>query len=368
MPGSLTIPRHARLSRPAALAAIAVAALAAPAARADNVIADRRDDLGAAAFADDPDGVLSFAIDNDYFGLGAADRWYTSGFEASYLFPSDATPFLSSGGADWLLGPGPRRLELRIGQNLFTPEEKGPSTPIADDRPYGAFLFLGADIVSLKPNRSFAGAHALAEDRIGLRLGAVGGDAALGEATQELVHSITDGADAEGWDNGLENEPGFLLIAQRDYHIYGDGPAGLELALRPHADFAIGTIEVQAGVGFELRIGDDLEYDFSRRENRAGIDGGGFFTAPDDYAWSTFIGVNSRAVAHSVYLDGNVLRDGPNDAIDIERSLFVHDATFGFSFTRKWFRTSASYTLRTKEFEEQDEAQGFGSITFSYRF
>ena len=323
------------------------------------------------AFAEDRDGVLSLINENDRIGDGQ-DRWRTSGVAATYLFPSDATPWLSNGSADSLFGKAPRRFELSIGQIVATPEALSSEAPVVNDRPYGAFLYVGAGATSLNADGGLLGFRALTEDHIGVQLGVVGGDAALGEFAQDLAHDVLDGADANGWGNGLENEPGVNLTARRVYHVYRDlGLGDLQVEWRPSLEATLGTVSTYAAVGTELRFGDDLAFDLTRTDNRAGVSGGGFFGGPSDWdglSWALFIGAQGRAIGHDVFLDGNVFADGPDDAIDIDKNNFTLDLNAGVSVAVENFRLGYVYTWRSEEFAEQDEAQAWGRATISAKF
>ncbi|MBX2854886.1 MAG: lipid A deacylase LpxR family protein [Rhodobacteraceae bacterium] len=323
------------------------------------------------AFAEDRDGVLSLINENDELG-DAKDRWRTSGIGASYLFPSDMTPWLNDGLANSLFGDAPRRFELSGGQIIATPEALSSELPVADDRAYGAFLYVGAAATSLDADGGLLGFRALTEDHFGVQAGIVGGDAALGEFVQDLTHRVLDGADPNGWGNGLENEFGVNLTARRVYHVYGDlGFGDLQVEWRPSLEASLGTVSTYAAIGTELRIGDDLVFDLTRADNRAGVSGGGYFGGPSDWdglSWALFVGAQGRAVGYDVFLDGNVFANGPDDDVEINKNDFTLDLNAGFSVAVENFRLGYVYTWRSEEFDEQDEAQAFGRVTVSVKF
>lgn len=325
------------------------------------------DDLAAAGFADDPRATFTIAADNDLFGGTGDDRQYTSGVFGKVLLPRAATPFLDRPFWDGIFGPSARRLELQIGQQIFTPDDLSASGPIPDDRPYGAFLFVSAEIASMAPNQAILGFEALVEDRGGVQIGAVGGDAALGEQAQDAARTVFGGGRPNGYDNGLDSEPGFNIVASRAYRVFGRlGP--LDTEVKPFVDLSAGTVLNQASLGLTLRVGDDVHYDLNRLDYRTGTSSGGWFGPEDGFAWSLSLGAQGRAVARSVFLDGNVFADGPDDAIDVDRNLFVMDAHWGVSVATDRFRASYQMVFRSKEFEEQDERTVFGTIALSAKF
>lgn len=326
----------------------------------------KKDDFVARAFGIDQGPVVNGGFANDAFGDGQ-DRYYTSGLNLRVLLDADTTPFLETPTADAVFGRAPRRLQLQVGQTVFTPEALSEPDPIEDDRPYGAFLYVGADIVTLKPNRSVFGFETLVEDTVGVQLGVVGQDASLGEWVQTEGHKFFDGAGTRGWENGLNDEPGFNLIANRAYHFFGAvGP--LDTEIRPSAEVSLGTVQTQATLGAEFRIGDDLHYDLSRADNRTGVPGGGFFGAPDGSSWALFVGAHGRAVAHDVFLDGNVFVDGPPDEIDVERRPFVADLSAGASVVLGSVRFGYTHVWSTETFVEQREMQEYGMLILGVNF
>ncbi len=355
---------------PAALAQVS----AAPAPEAATPDAPRNydgarseDDFAARGFGIDPRAVATLAFDNDLIGGTGDDRQYTSGAFLKILLPADATPWLETALADQFLGRAPRRLELSLGQQIFTPDDTDARDPIPDDRPYGAFLFVAAETATLKPNRAFLMFEALVEDRVGLQVGVVGGDAALGEQAQDFARSIGGGGKPNGYDNGLEDEPGFNIVASRGYRIYGDA-FGLDTEIKPFADLSAGTVLTQAALGVTFRIGDDLHYDLNRMDYRSGTASGGWFGPVDGGAWALSVGAQGRAVAHNVFLDGNVFADGPDDAIDVDKETFVYDAHWGLSYSTRRFRAAYQMVWRSEEFEEQDESHVFGTLSLGVKF
>lgn len=345
---------------------VAVAALSVATGRATADEADLRDDGAAQAFLDDPRYVITGVIENDRLGDGN-DRFYTSGLSLQALLPADHTPFLQGDTAGLIFGDGARRLELSVNQILFTPEQLGPSEPVVDERPYGGFFYLGADVTTLRPNRSLYGFEALIEDRAELQIGAVGGDASLGEGLQDAWHDVFGGASPDGYDNGLENEPGVNLILGRAYRVYGDlGP--LETEIRPSGELSLGTVLTQASLGLEARFGEDLEYDLSRLDHRTGVGHGGYFGPQDGLAWSVAVGAQARAVPHNVFLDGNVFANGPADEIDIDTERFIFDAHLGAAIATGRVRVSYALVYRSKEYAEQEEPQLFGTLGLGVKF
>jgi len=80
-------------------------------------------------------------------------------------------------------------------------------------------------------------------------------------------------------------------------------------------------------------------------------------------SWSLFAGIEARAMARNLFLDGNTFRDSPS----VNGKPLVLDVSVGGAVTLG--RLQLSYTLnwRSREFSGQDKASGFGAISLGYR-
>jgi hypothetical protein len=93
--------------------------------------------------------------------------------------------------------------------------------------------------------------------------------------------------------------------------------------------------------------------------------GDGYFDVPDRrFAWSLFFGLEGRAVARNIFLDGNSFADSRS----VDKNYFVGDANAGISLT--YGRVQISYTLnwRSEEFRGQGGGELFGALSAGYRF
>ena len=96
------------------------------------------------------------------------------------------------------------------------------------------------------------------------------------------------------------------------------------------------------------------------------MSGTGYFDVPDQkWNWYLFAGVDGRAIARNIFLDGNTFGD---DNSTVDKKYFVGDAVAGVAFTLYDYRLSYTANYRTKEFDTQDDDTVFGSITLTTRF
>jgi hypothetical protein len=77
-----------------------------------------------------------------------------------------------------------------------------------------------------------------------------------------------------------------------------------------------------------------------------------------------FAGIEGRAMARNIFLDGNTFTDSPS----VDKKTLVYDANVGVSLT--YGKTQISYTLnwRSREFFAQDKSSLFGAISIGYKF
>jgi hypothetical protein len=113
-----------------------------------------------------------------------------------------------------------------------------------------------------------------------------------------------------------------------------------------------------------FRIGDELDADWGPVRIRPALAGSGFFQPRQDFGWYVFAGVEGRAVARDIFLDGNTWRDSPS----VDKRLFVADAQAGAAVMWRGIRFAYTHVLRSEEFYGQKGVQSFGSFSASFRF
>ena len=315
---------------------------------------------------------LNLYLENDLFG--ETDLHYTNGIRVSCISP-DLTSYLK----DERLPPWvsevnerlhffhrlkdkddpriKRNLVISLGQLMFTPSDKEEREIIQDDRPYAGYLYLGfayhiRDDIQL--------------DTLEFNIGMVG-PASLAEHSQDFVHDLRSIDKFNGWDNQLENELGLQFVYEHKHRF--------KLTDQwPHQDFithggiSLGNVATYLNFGGEYRIGWQLPEDFGTAAVRTGGDN----SAPGDGdirhcgQWICglhgFISFDGRAVARDIFLDGNTFEGSHS----VDRKPVVADVAIGFSFLVGGWKISYAKVFRSKEFEEQENAHEYGSLSFSY--
>lgn len=309
----------------------------------------------------DKDNVITLVVENDMFGGNGTDSNYSSGFRLSYLDVSTEFPSFAKNLADEMPGfdiNDTSSLFYSIGQNLYTPHDITQSQQDPDDRPWAAFLYGSMGMFTVTDNHT---------DEIELTLGVVG-PAALGEDTQKYVHRhISNSPEPKGWDNQLKNEPGVILAWQRGWPTaFSQDFAGMFFSAAPYTGVTLGNIYTYADVGINFRLGPDSErWQDTPVRVRPAMPGTGFFEIPEDkWSWYLFGGVEGRAVARNIFLDGNTFTDSHS----VDKEYFVADVNSGIAVTYGQMRISYTNIFRTKEFKTQDDPELFGAISVGYRF
>jgi len=203
---------------------------------------------------EDDKGIFNVVFENDIFA--GSDSDYTNGVRFSWLSSEDQMPDWAQAVGNVLpvANEGHQRFSIAAGQNIFAPEDLSRRDLIVGSQPYAGWLYGSVGMVSDTGETL---------DNLVLTLGVVG-PLSLAEETQKFVHRIVDSPHPEGWDNQLENEPGFILTYERKWRsLYEASPFGLGVDVTPHVGVNLGNINTDASVGATLRVGYDLPADYS---------------------------------------------------------------------------------------------------------
>lgn len=303
-----------------------------------------------------PDGTFSFVLENDLFY--DADRHYTNGVRFAWV-PDQSKPvpewaWRTAALMPWYPEVGNIRYGYAFGQSLFTPRDITVANPAEGERPYAAWLYgsigLGIETGSVV-------------DQFGLTVGVVG-PAALGEQTQKFVHKNIGSDRPEGWDTQLKNELGVIASWQRSWRDVGRTRLlGHDLDFGTHAGLTLGNVLTYASSGFMVRFGPSLPDDYGPPRIQPGVPGSSDFAPARDFRWYVFAGVEGRAVARNLFLDGNTFRDSRS----VDKRHLVGDVQFGVVLDWDDVRVSYTHVIRSREFHGQDKSDVFGALTVLLR-
>lgn len=305
----------------------------------------------------DDSGTFTFVWENDYFAN--TDRNYTNGVRFSYISGFKQPRGVSRWVADNILGARPDagiRRGFALGHSIFTPQDIDATDPLPGQHPYAGWLYGEYSVIVEQENII---------DQFAVQAGVVG-PAAQGEFVQNNWHGLIGGDPVNGWDNQIGNEPGFVFSYERKLRAMLELRDGtLNADITPNYGASFGNVRTHARVGVMLRFGADLRNDYGPPRVRPSLAGGGYFSPRDRFSWYVFAGAEGRAVAHNIFLDGSLFRDGdPN----VDSNIFVGDFQAGVVFQVRRMQIAYTNVFRTKEFTTQEGAQQFGAVSISVKF
>lgn len=302
-------------------------------------------------------GTLSFVLENDMFQ--GSDGHYTNGVRVVWVPGPDASTqewaIKLARLVPWFPEQGEVRHGYAFGQSMFVPSDITIADPPPGERPYAGWLY-GTVGLGVESGKQL--------DQFGITLGVVG-PASLAEQSQKFVHKVVGSDKPQGWDTQLRNEPGVILTYQRSWREFATTTfLGNQLDFTPHAGAALGNVFTYANAGVTLRYGKRLPSDYGPPRIQPGLPGSTTFAPVSDFGWYLFAGVEGRAIAHNIFLDGNTFRDSRS----VDKKPLVGDLQFGLVLDWSDIRFSYTHILRTREFRTQEEFDGFGALSVSIKF
>ncbi len=297
-------------------------------------------------------GEVTLTLDNDFF-VGF-DRHYTNGIQVAVLAETASLP-----GA--LRGLHPfesdvdRQYTFAVGQRIYTPADKSLATPDPQDRPYAGWLYA---LLEFRRHRDGALDHFMAS------IGMVG-PASGAQQTQDAVHHLLGQDTPQGWHAQLHNEPALLAAYERAWP--GAVAVSFDSArfdFTPRVGITAGNVLTYANVGAVARLGRALPDDFPATHISLGPPRDGYRAKADASGWYAWAGVDARAVARNIFLDGNSFRSSAS----VERKNFVWDVQLGVAATWGRQRLGFSVVRRSEEFATQTRSDKFGQLTYSFAY
>ena len=290
--------------------------------------------------------IISLRLEND--AVARADRHYTQGSFLSYLSRDDGIPrwtgVLAGNLPTFGYTVGATKAGFGLGQEIYTPENLGSSELQVDDRPYAGWLF---GRLTLQRRGPLSRRWSVLET-FDLDLGVVGPES-LAEQTQKEWH----GVDPRGWDNQLETEPGFALRYQRRFQFKpSESSDGWGVRLIPHVGGSAGNIATYLNAGGVIRFGYNVPDEFSTR--------------PGALKWGAYLlgGLDGRFVLHNIFLDGNTWRESHS----VTKRPLVGEGRVGLGLVFQRVDLSFAHVFRSREFNDQNRSDSFGSVILAVKF
>ncbi|MGE4295241.1 MAG: lipid A deacylase LpxR family protein [Campylobacterales bacterium] len=303
-------------------------------------------------------GSMTVVFENDVFY--GNDRHYTNGLMVAWVPDQPRTP----GWIEKLANTIPWNREryticygFAIGQNMYTPSDITLSDPPLNDRPYGGWTYMTTGIAIERGNHL---------GQLTLSAGWVG-PSSKADRTQIELHQLIDSEKPKGWEHQIGDEPGLILAYQHTWRQFASGlHGGNELDLMPHAGFALGNVYTYANAGMTIRYGSGLQKDYGPLRIQPAPPGSGAIGAGSKkrVRWYLFAGMDIRAVARNIFLDGNTFKSSRS----VEKEPIVADWQSGVSIAYKKVRFSYVHVYRSKEFAGADDWDDFGAVSLFWFF
>lgn len=109
---------------------------------------------------------------------------------------------------------------------------------------------------------------------------------------------------------------------------------------------AIGNVFTYGNAGITLRYGKRLPNDFGPPRIQPGLLGSGEFLPGSDFSWYLFAGIEGRAVARNIFLDGNSFRDSRS----VDKFPLVGDLQYGVVLDWPSIRLTYTLVVRSREY------------------
>jgi hypothetical protein len=290
--------------------------------------------------------IISLRLEND--AVAKADRHYTQGSFLSYLSRDNAIPqwtvVLEESVPTFGYEVGATKWGFAVGQEIYTPEELESSELQIGDRPYAGWLF---GRLTLQRRGPLSRRWSVLET-FDLDLGIIGPESQA-EDTQKVWH----GNDPQGWRHQLKTEPGFALRYERRFQFKpAEDSDGWGVRLIPHVGGSAGNIATYLNAGGTVRFGYNVPDEFSTKAG--GLKWGAYLLA----------GVDGRFVLHNIFLDGNTWRESHH----VTKRPFVGDGRVGLGLVFQMVEISFAHVFRSREFNDQNRSDSFGSVSLAVKF
>ncbi len=250
-------------------------------------------------------------------------------------------------------------LTTSVVQHIYTPEDIETEELVEDDRPYAGITYLEL------------GYHMKREYHMDTLAfyGGIVGPRSYAEQVQSIFHDAVNGIDPKGWDNQLDDEPVFGVVYEFKKKVNSSAIAsGMGHDIIFNTGGALGNAHTYYNIGGTFRWGWNLPNDFGTfpirpasifnpayNENTARL------SSEPLLGVHLFIAADGRAVIRNIFLDGNTFTD--SHSVDKKPIVGYFMGGIGVIYGR--VKTSIAYVYQSREFEEQEDAQIFGSLNVS---
>ena len=199
-------------------------------------------------------------------------------------------------------------------------------------------------------------------DNIDLAAGLVG-PASGARVVHDFLHELI-GEETDAWEQ-IKSEPFLNLNYEYSHRLFLFEPSIIpNFEFHPYAGVALGNALTYGSLGLNLRFGSNLFRDLGAPRQRVLLSGENFVDPGDYWAWNVFLGMEGRAIAHSVFLDGNAFQN----SLSVDKNNFVYDVQLGLEGGYGAYRLSFMNVYRSREFKGQQFTTEFLRLAASAAF
>ena len=256
-----------------------------------------------------------------------------------------------------------KRAGIAIGQIIQTPTDLSRVDLVEDDVPYAGALTVQATWYAFN-NEQFHGFQTT--------LGTVG-SMSLAEQTQKTFHKLLGHNDPKGWNNQLSDELvlNFSYMTKKKLWQSGD-LSGQSYDTSASGSIVLGNMFTHALTSLEMRFGHNMPGGFVNTPGPIGYsmqyDTALAPSNPNKAAYYGSFVVRGVAVAHNIFLDGNVFKDSHS----VSKEPLVAQLIIGLHYERPdWaIHFNMLYSTDMVDTNEVTSAEGnemFGNLTFAWR-
>ncbi len=297
---------------------------------------------------------LSF--ENDTF-IGT-DRYYTGGFKLGWM-SNDLKDYRHKPLLKWLPFVNNEEFQhaifVSLRQAVYTPDDITQIELIEDDRPYAGILYLSVGIHSIGQRWM---------ETWEFNLGVIGPHS-YAEQSQKLIHKIFNGDTPKGWRHQLKDELAMELIYERKWKLFRtESSKGLGFDLIPHFGTGLGNVYIYASTGTQIRFGWNLPDDFGPFIIRPGGDRNFGLKRRGRFGIHVFAGVDGKAIARNIFLDGNTIRDSHR----VDKRPYSLDIMLGLGMRVGQFNISYAFVFWTKRFKTEANEHVFGAVNLAFSY
>jgi lipid A 3-O-deacylase len=289
---------------------------------------------------------FGFRSDNDAYLFYGQDRYYTNGLFISFRRATDQQQ----------LGQKLEKLtyELSAGQKMYNPISGYRPDPATQDRPFAAYLYVGADVSLFYKNESIL--------KTGIEIGTVGPDA-LGEDAQKLLHDIVGFYEINGWQYQIKNELALNLSAQYTKLLHRNAQKNIDFSFEGYAN--LGSTFSGAGAGILFRAGRINQLFNSSYTNS--VIGNNTKTSPLKKSELFFYAKPQiNFIGYDATIQGSLFNN--DSPVTFNSKPLVFAQQLGFNYSTPRFTFDYALLFKSKEVKSTAKSHQYGTISMFYRF